>query len=558
MSRNIEFWRLTDVLEDIIDNRGKSVPTVESGFPLIATNCIKHSSLYPTFENIRFVSNETLKNWFRAHLKPNDILFVNKGTPGRVCLVPNPVNFCAAQDMIGFRCKKEIIDYKYLFAVLRSSFVQTKIKNYHVGLVIPHFKKHDLDSILIPKKKKNEQRKIGEIYVGISEKIELNNKINRELEAMAKTLYDYWFVQFDFPCLPSDYRPSGQVNPNSELTRKIKAVCTYTQTGGLPLPDGKKWFLYVLLCNDDSFYIGITNDIYRRYYEHKTGQGAKWTKAHKPIKVIHFEEFDTQQEAAKREKELKTGYGRTWLKREYDKFIKYGYPNEGGLPAPKEGIGSPAHQTRLMMAGKMVYNKELKREIPEGWEVVKLGDYAEITKGDLITEKEAQEGYVKVVAAGLKFSYYHNKHNRDENTITISASGANAGYVNFWREPIFASDCTTVRGGNDIETIMLLHYLKLLQTHISSQAKGSAQPHVYPDDIRNLYFSVPPKNLIEQYGKIILPANKQIANNIKENQQLSALRDWLLPMLMNGQVTVKEAEEKLSMAAEPQAEYKKG
>ena len=94
---------ITELLECIVDNRGKSCPTSDSGFPLIATNCIKNISIYPVFENIRYVTDEVLKNWFRAELKSNDILFVNKGTPGRVCLVPDPVTFCAAQDMIGLR-----------------------------------------------------------------------------------------------------------------------------------------------------------------------------------------------------------------------------------------------------------------------------------------------------------------------------------------------------------------------------------------------------------------------------------------------------------------------
>ncbi len=63
--------------------------------------------------------------------------------------MPDPVSFCVAQDMIGFRADKEQINYKYLFAVLRTDWVKEKINNYHVGLVIPHFKKSDLDNILI-------------------------------------------------------------------------------------------------------------------------------------------------------------------------------------------------------------------------------------------------------------------------------------------------------------------------------------------------------------------------------------------------------------------------
>lgn len=219
-----KYSNLTSLLANIVDNRGKSVPVSDTGFPLIATNCIKHSSIYPTFENIRYVNDDIKNNWFRTHPEPNDIIFVNKGTPGRVCLVPDPVSFCFAQDMIGFRCNPEKIDYQYLFAILRSEYIQKKIENYHVGLVIPHFKKGDLDSLNIPRMaSRAEELAIGELYLTLSKKIELNNRINTELEAMAKTLYDYWFVQFDFPNEEGKpYKSSGgKMVYNSILKREI-------------------------------------------------------------------------------------------------------------------------------------------------------------------------------------------------------------------------------------------------------------------------------------------------------------------------------------------------
>jgi len=75
---------LPQVLKFIVDNRGKTVPTADSGIPLIATNCIKDDELYPVFEKIRYVSNETHANWFRSHPIPGDIIFVNKGTPDEI------------------------------------------------------------------------------------------------------------------------------------------------------------------------------------------------------------------------------------------------------------------------------------------------------------------------------------------------------------------------------------------------------------------------------------------------------------------------------------------
>ncbi len=214
---------ITDILSFVVDNRGKTVPTTEIGFPLIATNCILNERLYPVFDKVRYVSEDTLKNWFRAHLKSNDILFVNKGTPGRCCLVPNPVTFCAAQDMIGLRCDERKVYYRYLLMVLRSPMIQKIIRNNHVGLVIPHFKKENLPQLMIPLPSMEEQRVIGDLYFSFCDLIENNIAICADLEGMAKLLYDYWFVQFDFPDKNGKpYKSSGgKMVWNEALKREI-------------------------------------------------------------------------------------------------------------------------------------------------------------------------------------------------------------------------------------------------------------------------------------------------------------------------------------------------
>lgn len=121
--------------------------------------------------------------------------------------------------------------------------------------------------------------------------------------------------------------------------------------------------------------------------------------------------------------------------------------------------------------------------ITSKWPLVRLDSIAEIRKGTSITEKKATSGKYKVIAGGISFAYTHNQSNRPANTITISASGASAGFVNFWSEEIFASDCSTVRGSNDEHTEYLFNILKCRQDEIQSHAKGAAQPHVYPKDI---------------------------------------------------------------------------
>ena len=195
---------LTELLSFIVDNRGKTVPTAPSGHKLIATNCVTNNTLFPMYDKIRYLSEETYQTWFRAHPIPGDILFVNKGTPGRVCLVPDPVDFCIAQDMIALRADESKIYPKYLFTVLRSREIQQQIYNTNVGDVIPHFKKQFLDQLLIPIPERSIQESIGDLYYVLSLKAERNKKINDNLYAQAKAIFDNHFINID--AIPARWR----------------------------------------------------------------------------------------------------------------------------------------------------------------------------------------------------------------------------------------------------------------------------------------------------------------------------------------------------------------
>lgn len=190
---------ITELLSFIVDNRGKTVPTADDGWKLIATNCVTNNTLFPVYEKVRYLTQETYETWFRAHPMPGDILFVNKGTPGRVCLVPDPVDFCIAQDMIALRADDEKIYNKYLFAVLRSREIQQQIYNTNVGDVIPHFKKQFMDQLLIPVPDRRIQEIIGNLYYELSYKTELNKKINNNLEQQAQAIYQQMFIDNPAP-----------------------------------------------------------------------------------------------------------------------------------------------------------------------------------------------------------------------------------------------------------------------------------------------------------------------------------------------------------------------
>jgi type I restriction enzyme S subunit len=195
-TNNPEYVPITELLSKIVDNRGRTCPTSDSGIPLIATNCIRNEDLYPVPTNIRHVSQETYDSWFRGHPEPGDVIFVNKGTPGRVCLVPNPISFCIAQDMVALRTNKRI-DSLYLLAAIRSPQVQNQILQMQVGTMIPHFKKGDFEKLLIPLFEMSSQRVIGKIYYELSQKIVTNQYISKTLEEIAQTIFKSWFVDFD-------------------------------------------------------------------------------------------------------------------------------------------------------------------------------------------------------------------------------------------------------------------------------------------------------------------------------------------------------------------------
>src|SRR5699024_9833256 len=225
---------------------------------LIATNCITES-LYPEKNKVRYVDKETYENWFRSHPQPNDIIFVNKGTPGGTALVPENIDFCIAQDMVALRIKDDF-DFKYVFAALRSDLVKKRIESMHVGTMIHHVKKGNFKLLTLPITEEiKDQENIGKTHLNILKKIHVNKEIINKLEELAQTLFKRWFVDFEFPNEEGKpYKSSGgkmvesefgmipegwnlnKLNKISKLIMRLSPKSsTYNEEGeGLPLLNG--------------------------------------------------------------------------------------------------------------------------------------------------------------------------------------------------------------------------------------------------------------------------------------------------------------------------------
>lgn len=135
-----------------------------------------------------------------------------------------------------------------------------------------------------------------------------------------------------------------------------------------------------------------------------------------------------------------------------------------------------------------------KKRLPgftKNWMCRRLGDLTKIEKGQMITTNGLIPGEVPVIAGGRKPAYFHSIANRWGKTITVSASGASAGYVAFHSIPIFASDCSTIAESTAYCIEFLFYALLAKQDEIYSTQTGGAQPHIQPKDLARLWLSIP-------------------------------------------------------------------
>ena len=223
-------------------------------------------------------------------------------------------------------------------------------------------------------------------------------------------------------------------------------------------------------------------------------------------------------------------------------FVQFDFPDQNGKPYKSSG-------------GKMVYNPELKREIPDGWGVTKLNEVVDLISGypfssndyvtsgkyKLYTIKNVQDGYtVDKVDNYLDFLPSNMSHEcqlrRGDLIMSLTGNVGRVGMV-YEDDVLLNQRVLKLNPINKTHKSFIYSFFRsdVTKAHLENMSTGTSQKNLSPIDIGNMMIPFPSESLLSKF----LDNLNMLENNLVENQQLTKLRDWLLPMLMNGQVKVK-------------------
>ena len=172
------------------------------------------------------------------------------------------------------------------------------------------------------------------------------------------------------------------------------------------------------------------------------------------------------------------------------------------------------------------------------WDEMELGQLVDIKRGSMLKSSEYQFGTIPVIAGGITPAGYHNVANRTGRTITVSASGANAGYVSMHVGPIFATDCSTISEAKDKSYYIdfVYQYLVLHQQDIFRAQTGGAQPHIHPKDISPMKIEVPDYDEQFKIATYLSTMDKEIAALEAERDKYKNIKQGMMQQLLTGQI----------------------
>ena len=357
------------------------------------------------------------------------------GLLGSTAKIPCSGKYIQSQDVGLIKCNDKL-NPNYAFYLIPSKLVRKQLSVAAQQTKIRHTSPDKIKGCTVWIPEYDKQEKIGKLLSSLDDKIALNNRINAKLEQMAKRLYDYWFVQFDFP-----------VSCHSEL-----------------------------------------------------------------VSESHSDEMLNQVQ--------------------HDECAKP-YKSNGG---------------------KMVWNEELKREIPEGWEVGNLYDIAEYVNGLACQNYRPKESEKSLPV--IKIREMNEGITADTEKVSASIPGKYriyAGDILFsWSASLEIKIWTGETGGLNQHIFKVIpkgYFSKgyvyqqlsayLVNFQKMAESRKTTMGHITSDHIKQSRILIPPKEIISAFNQKTLSIFNYQLSIEKETQKLTALRDRLLPLLMNGQVEVK-------------------
>lgn len=400
----IKFMTLSEVCTNIVDCPHESPEWLKEGIPVIRNFNLVDGQI--DLSDDYYVDEETYKKRIRRAVpSEGDIIFSREAPIGNCAIIPHGFKCCLGQRLVLLRVNKDICSPEYLLTVLLSDYVKKQIEQVsRRGSIVSNFNISDLGELSIPII--DNQEEVSSFATMLSKKITNNKLINAELESMAKTIYDYWFLQFDFP-------------------------------------------------------------------------------------------------------------------------------DENGKPYKSSG-------------GKMVWNEELKREIPEGWSSTTIGNITNCYDSSRIplsnADREKRKGNIPYYGATGVMDYV-DEAIFDGDYVLMAEDGS---VMDEKGNPILQRLTGKAWVNNHAHVLKpsKSHGCKLLMMLLKDVSvmkikTGSIQMKINQENMNNIAIPEIPEELIYRINLILDDIDSQILHREKENQELASLRDFLLPLLMNGQVGFK-------------------
>lgn len=394
----MEFVTLESLCSAIIDCPHSTPKWLEEGIPVVRNFNLVNGHI--DIGNLSYVDEATyLERIKRAKPEEGDIIISREAPIGVVGIVPQNFKCCLGQRLVLLKVDRSKCSSQYLLYALLSDVVQTQINRIDLtGSIVSNLNIPDMKKLIIPMVNESTD-KIGAYLQSIDSKISNNEAIAQQLESMAKTIYDYWFLQFEFP-------------------------------------------------------------------------------------------------------------------------------NEKGDPYRSSG-------------GKMVWNGDLQREIPEGWTSTKLKDIiVENPKSKIKVSDVKNDGEIPFFTSGA------NILSTSESIVSglncYLNTGGNADVKYYYGEASYSTDTWCITAENETKYILPFVLNKIKPSMDKVFFQGTGLRHLQKNLLREYQFCNPESNVVKEFSKLASDIFKKQHYLLEENKKLESLKQFLLPLLMNGQVTVGE------------------